>query len=96
MSTYISLVNWTNQGIGNVKEAPKRLDSFKKEVEAAGGKVSGYYLTMGKFDSVLIFECPNDEAAAALLLMGGSQGNVRTETMRAFTEDEFRSIITKV
>jgi uncharacterized protein with GYD domain len=93
MPTYISLINWTNQGIGNIKEAPKRLDAFKKEAEAAGGKVSGYYLTMGKYDGVLIVECPNDEIAAALLLMGGSQGNVHTETMKAFTEDQFRNII---
>ena len=96
MPTYISLINWTNQGIRNVKEAPQRLDAFKKEAEATGGKVSGYYLTMGKYDGVLIVECPSDEAAAALLLMGGSKGNVRTETMRAFTEGQFRSIVAKV
>lgn len=96
MPTYISLINWTSQGIKNIKEAPQRLDAFKKEAESAGGKVSGYYLTMGKYDGVLIVECPSDEAAAALLLMGGSQGNVRTRTMRAFTEDQFRNIITEM
>jgi len=96
MPTYISLVNWTDQGIRNVKEAPRRLDSFKKAVEAAGGKVSGYYLTMGKYDSIVIVECPSDEAAATLILSGGSQGNVRTETMKAFPEDQFRNIIAKV
>jgi uncharacterized protein with GYD domain len=96
MPTYVSLVNWTDQGIRNIKEAPKRLDSFKKVVEAAGGKVQGYYLTMGKYDSVLIVELPSDEEAAALILGGGSQGNVRTETMKAFPEDQFRNIITKV
>lgn len=96
MPTYISLVNWTDQGIRNVKEAPRRLDSFKKAVEAAGGKVSGYYLTMGKYDSIVIVECPSDEAAAIIILNGGSQGNVRTETMKAFPEDQFRNIIAKV
>ena len=96
MPTYISLVRWTDQGIRNVKEAPQRLDAFKKAAEAAGGKVSKYYLTMGKYDGVLIVECPSDEAAVALVLSGGSQGNVRTETMRAFPEDQFRNIITKV
>ena len=96
MPTYISLLNWTDQGIRNVKEAPKRLDAFKKEAEAAGGKVNGYYLTMGKHDGVLIVECPNDETVAALLLMGGRQGNVRTRTMRAFTEAEYREIVAKI
>jgi uncharacterized protein with GYD domain len=96
MPTYISLVSWTDQGIRNVKEAPKRLDSFRKVVEAAGGEVKGYYLTMGKYDSVLIIEFPSDKAAAAMVLGGGSQGNVRTETMKAFPEDEFRDIISKI
>ena len=96
MPTYISLVNWTDQGIRNLKEAPQRLDAFKKTVETAGGKVSGYYLTMGKYDSVVILELPSDEVAAALVLKGGSQGNVRTETMKAFSENEFGNIIAKV
>lgn len=96
MPTYISLVSWTDQGIRNVKEAPQRLDAFKKAVETAGGKVNGYYLTMGKYDSVVILELPSDEVAAALVLKGGSQGNVRTETLKAFSENEFRNIITKV
>jgi len=96
MPTYISLVNWTDQGIRNIQDAPKRLDSFKKVVEDAGGKVQGYYLTMGKYDSVLIIEFPSDEVAAAIVLGGGSQGNIRTRTMKAFSEDQFRNIITKV
>ena len=96
MPTYISLLRWTDQGIRNVKEAPQRLDAFKKAAEAAGGKVNRYYLTMGKYDGVLIVECPSDEVAAALVLSGGSQGNVRTETMKAFPEDQYRNIIAKV
>jgi uncharacterized protein with GYD domain len=96
MPTYISLINWTDQGIRNVKEAPRRLDAFKKEAEAAGGKVSRYYLTMGRYDGLLIVECPNDEVAATLLLSGGSQGNVNTETLKAFNEAEYREIIAKI
>lgn len=96
MSTYISLVNWTEQGIRNVREAPQRLEAFKKEVEDVGGKMIAYYLTMGRYDGVLIVELPNDEAASILLLGGGSQGNVRTETLKAFPEDQFRNIIAKV
>ena len=96
MPTYISLVNWTDQGIRNVKEAPERVDVFKKAVEAAGGKVNGFYLTMGKYDVVTIVDLPSDEAAATIVLGTGSKGNVRTETMKAFPEDQFRSVIAKV
>jgi len=96
MPTYISLFNWTDQGIRNVKEAPQRIDAFKKAVEAVGGKVNGFYFTMGKYDGVVIVECPNDEAEAAIALSTGSRGNVRTETMKAFPEDQFRNIIAKV
>jgi uncharacterized protein with GYD domain len=96
MPTYISLISWTDQGIRNVKDAPRRLDDFKKAVEAAGGKVNGFYCTMGKYDAVSIFDLPSDEAAAAIALSTGSRGNVRTETMKAFPEDQFRNIIAKV
>lgn len=96
MPTYISLANWTDQGITNVKEAPQRVDAFKKAVEAAGGKVKGFYLTMGKYDVVTIVDLPSDEAAATIVLSTSSKGNVRTETMKAFPEDQFRNIIAKV
>ena len=96
MPTYISLVNWTDQGIRNVKESPQRLDAFKKGVEAAGGKVIGFYLTMGRYDMVTIVESPSDEAAAAMVLSMGRLGNIRTETMKAFPEEQYRGIIAKV
>lgn len=96
MPTYISLVNLTDQGIRNVKESPQRLDTFKKAVEAAGGKVNGFYLTMGKYDMVVIVEAPSDEAAATVILSVGRLGNVRTQTLKAFPEDQYRDIIAKV
>ena len=96
MPTYISLIKWTDQGIRNVKESPQRLDATRKGIEAAGGKLIGFYLTMGRYDAVLISEAPSDEAAAASVLTAGSQGNVRTETMKAFPEDQYRNIIAKV
>lgn len=96
MPTYISLVKWTDQGIRNVKESPQRLDDFKKAVAAAGGKVTGFYLAMGRYDLVVIFELPSDEAAAAVMLGTGSRGSVHTETLKAFPEDRYRSIIAKV
>jgi uncharacterized protein with GYD domain len=96
MPTYINLVNWTDQGIRNIKDAPQRIDAFKKAVEAAGGKVNGFYVTMGKYDIVTIVDVPSDEAVASILLNTGSKGSVRTETMKALTEDQFRNILTKV
>lgn len=96
MPTYISLVNWTEQGISNVKESPQRLDAFKKGVEAVGGKVNGFYLTMGKYDMVVIVDLPSDEVAATLVLSTAKGGSIRTETMKAFAEDQYRDIIAKV
>ena len=96
MPTYITLIKWTDQGIRNVKESPQRLDAFRKDFEAVGGKLISFYLTMGRYDGMFISEAPSDEAVAALVLSAGSQGNVCTETMKAFPEDQYRNIITKV
>ena len=96
MPTYVVLVNWTDQGIRNIKESPKRLEATKKAIEAAGGKLIGFYLTMGRYDQVLIVEGPGDEVAATLALSAGSGGSVRTETLKAFPEAEYRGIIAKI
>ena len=96
MPTYIILVNWTDQGIRTVKESPQRLATARKVIEAAGGKMTGFYLTMGRYDMVAIAEAPNDESVATVMLNLGKGGGIRTETMRAFTEDQYRDIIAKV
>jgi uncharacterized protein with GYD domain len=96
MPTYINLISWTDQGIRNIKDAPQRIDAFKKSVEAAGGKVNGFYVTMGKYDIVTIVDVPSDEALASIALSTGSKGSIRTETMKAFTEDQFRNILPNV
>ena len=96
MPTYVVLNNWTDQGIQSVKESPRRLAATRKAIEAAGGKLLGFYLTMGRYDEVLIVEGPSDEVAAAVALSAGSEGNVRTETLKAFPEDQYRSIIASV
>ena len=93
MPSYLSLINWTEQGIGNVKESPARLDAAKQAVEAAGGRMVFFYMTMGEYDLAMLIEAPNDEAAAGVLLALGSQGSIRSTTMRAFTEEEYRTII---
>ena len=81
------------QGAAKIKESPARLDSARKAVEAAGGKLHAWYLTMGKYDAVLISEFPNDETAAKFVLATGSMGNITTQTLKAFTEAEYRKIV---
>jgi len=93
MPTYIVLVNYTQKGVENIKETPARLDAAKAAFKAMGGELKAYYSVMGRYDAVTIGEAPDDETAAKLALAIGSQGNVRTETLRAFTEDEFRKIV---
>lgn len=93
MPHYITLLRYTQKGAESIKQGPSRLDAAKKALEAAGGKVKGFYLTLGQYDAVAIAELPNDEAVAKLNLTTASQGNVRTETLRAFTEEEYRKLI---
>jgi len=93
MPTYISLIRFTQKGMETIKEGPKRVDAAKERFRAAGGELKAFYLVTGQYDAVAISELPNDEAAARLALATGSMGNVRTETLRAFSEDEYRKII---
>lgn len=93
MPMYITLVKWTDQGIRNVKESPARADAFKEAASSMGVDVKAFYLVTGTYDFVVVTEAPNDEASAKLSLAAGSLGNVRTETVRAFTEAEYRDII---
>jgi uncharacterized protein with GYD domain len=93
MPHYVSLIRYTQQGIAKIKESPTRLEAGKKAAEKAGGKIHAWYLTMGKYDAVLISEFPNDEAGAQFMLSLGALGNVTTQTLKAFTEAEYRKII---
>lgn len=93
MSTYLSLLNWTDQGIRTVKDSPKRLDAAKKTLKDMGGEVKSFYMTQGSFDAFLIFEVPSDEVAAKFLLKVGSAGNVRTTTLKAYPEADYRKIL---
>jgi uncharacterized protein with GYD domain len=94
--TYISLIRYTQKGLESIKDSPERLDAGRKAFQSQGGTVKAFYLTMGQYDGVLIGEAPNDEVVAKLALSLGGQGNVRTETLRAFTEDEFRKLVSEV
>jgi len=93
MVTYLMLLNWTDHGIKNVKDSPKRLDGVKKLAKDMGGEVKGFYMTLGAHDLVLIVDLPNDEKLASFGLKLGSLGNVRSTTLRAYSEDDYRRII---
>lgn len=93
MPTYISFLSYTQQGIATVKNSPTRLDAAKEAYRKAGGEIKGFYLTMGRYDMVLIAELPNDETVAQLALSLGAAGNIRSETVRAFTEAEYRKVV---
>ncbi len=93
MPTYIGLLHFTQQGIEKIKDGPSRLDAAKAAVKAAGGEIKAYYLTMGQYDAVVISEAPNDEVYSKTMLAIGAKGAVRSETLRAFTEEEYRKII---
>ena len=96
MPTYITLLNFTQEGVANIKESPDRLDRSKEAIKAAGGKLKAFYLTLGQYDAVAISEAPSDEAYATTIMAIGAAGAVRTESLRAFTEDEYRKIIAAV
>jgi uncharacterized protein with GYD domain len=93
MPTYISLINYTDQGIRNIKDSPKRLDAAKKLLKDLGGEFKQFYLTMGSHDIVVVAEAPSDDAMAKFLLALSSLGNIRTTTLKAFPEAEYRKII---
>ena len=93
MATYISLLKYTEKGAAAIKESPARVDAAKKLFHSMGAELKHFYLVMGQYDAVVVTEAPNDEVVARLLLATGALGNVTTQTLRAFTEDEFRKIV---
>lgn len=93
MPTYIMLNRYTSQGIGKVKQSPARIDALKPVFKANGAEIKQVFFTMGEYDTMLIVQAPDDETCARLSLIIGSAGNVRVESLRAFTENEFREIL---
>ena len=96
MPHYVILCNFTDQGIRNIKDTIKRAETFKAAVEKAGKKFVSLYYSLGKYDIVIIIEAPNDETMMSTILAAGSWGNVRTETLKAFTMDEAAKIIERL
>jgi len=95
MATFISLVNFTDQGVRNIKDSPNRYEAFRTMAEKLGVVVKGFYYTVGRYDLVVVME-GTDEAVTTALLKVGSLGNVRTETLRGFSLEEMKKIIGKM
>ncbi len=93
MPTFISFLNWTDQGIRNVKDSPNRLEAAKAMLKEMGGEIKDVYVTSGQFDMVVIADVPDGGVMAKFALAAGALGNVRTQTSRAFTEDEFQKMV---
>ncbi len=93
MGTYIALINYTDQGIRNIKDSPKRAEAARKALQDLGGDMTGLFLTLGAYDLIAILEAPSDEVIARFVMTLGAQGNVRTTTLKAFTESEYKEII---
>jgi len=93
MPTYVCLANWTQKGIESIKESPSRLDAGRKLFRELGVEVKAFYMTSGRYDVVLVLEAKDDAALARAALAQGAKGSLRTETLRAYTEDEYRKVI---
>lgn len=96
METFIILGKYTQHGLATIKEGPARVEALRKAVTEAGGKMVAWYLTMGRYDFVLIAEASNVKGVASMLLESGAQGNVSTETMLALTEAEFKAVVSSL
>ena len=96
MATFIVLGCFTDQGMRNIKESPKRADAFKEMAKKTGATVKDVYWTLGQFDIVAICDAPDDQTASALAFSVGALGNVRTQTLRAFSQADMSSILGKM
>jgi uncharacterized protein with GYD domain len=93
MPAYIMLANWTDRGARNVTDSPRRLDEAKAALEEMDGEFKAFFMTMGDYDIVAVYEAPDDAVAARFTLQVGMLGNIRTRTLKAFPEAAYREII---
>lgn len=96
MATYIALSTFTDQGIRSIRDTTKRAEAVMAMAKKVGATMKEVYWTLGQYDVVAVVEAPNDETATAFSLAIGSAGNVRTQTMRAFSKDEINAILAKM
>lgn len=94
MPTFISYLNWTDQGIRSVKDSPTRAEAARGVIKNLGGEIKDIYLTTGQYDLLVIVEAPDADVMAKFALSLAQQGNVRSTTVRGFTEDEYLNIVT--
>ena len=95
MATYIALLSWTEQGVKNFKDSPNRADAARELFAKAGVTMQDIWWTIGSYDLVTVVDSPDDESFAAALLQLGAAGNVRTTTMRAFSQSEFQEVVSR-
>ena len=93
MPTYVSLVNWTDQGIKTYRDTLRRAEDYRGLVEKSGGQVRQLVWTLGEYDIVVVADFPDDETATAVVLQTAAGGHVRTKTMKAFDADQMSAII---
>lgn len=93
MPTYIAMLKWTPQGLQHIKQSPSRLDAARKGFEAAGVKMKDFYMVTGQYDMIAVMDSPDDATLAKAILGATSQGSITSETCRAFSEEEYRKII---
>lgn len=96
MRTYISLASFTDQGIRSIKDTTKRADAVKEAAKKFGASMPQLYWTLGKYDLVAIIEAPDDASATAFALAIAGEGNIRMQTLRAFSKDEMNGILGKM
>jgi uncharacterized protein with GYD domain len=96
MPTYVMLLKWTEQGAKNAKDALSRQEQGRAGIERAGGRLIGSWWTQGAYDAVVVVELPDDETMSALAITLGRIGDVRTETMRAYGNEEMQRILQNV
>ena len=93
MPIYVMLANWTDQGVRTIEDNPKRVDAARKSLEDMGGKFISVHMTMGAYDMIVTYDAPDDAVAARFTLLLGKQGNVRTQSLKAFPEEAYRQIV---
>ncbi len=96
MATFVVLAGFTDQGIRNVKETIGRAEAFKEMAKKSGISVKDLYWTLGQYDVIAVCEAPDDEAATAFSLSVSSRGNIRSQTLRAFSVDEMKVLLGKM
>jgi len=96
MQTYVCLLRWTHKGLEDIKDSPSRLNAARKSFESAGVTMKAFFMVMGQYDIVAVMEAKDDDSMAKAMLTVAKKGAIQSETMRAFTESEYRKIVSSL